>query len=465
MEEAVFKRLAKRAAFHATVAIGELQRQTGRRFPRYASFWRRAAGYVAYAMAGEAIGSDSGGSTVAPQSPTRGCGSISTSAPRILVTERCTIAIEEPIDIVDAGFFHCRGWLTETPIAHLNASVNGRTFRCATYPRPDVQRAYPASCTTGFSSFIPLGEVPDAQTLTIRLKAGLDVLIEHTVAATAAAVEAGRRDAEARLEKREWLLGRLLCVACGGALNEHAACRSCGQSYADAGFLNCLPLEGPWLSDIEFNGAVCSHGYDSDVERVIARADAAGGKVLDCGAGLRPVSRRNVVTTDIFPYPTTDVLAINERLPFKEGSFDAVLSLHVLEHVADPFLCARELYRVLKPGGTLFAVTPMIVPEHGFPHHFFNPTREGLPRLFGRTRETARVFVPAMGHPINGLWSTLALYRDSLPPTERERFLALSVRSLLERSIDDWITDDLATSLTEEGQMRLAANFCIEFVK
>ena len=50
---AMLKTLIKRAAFHATVAIGGFQRRAGGRFPRYASFCRRAAGYVAYAMAGE----------------------------------------------------------------------------------------------------------------------------------------------------------------------------------------------------------------------------------------------------------------------------------------------------------------------------------------------------------------------------------------------------------------------------
>ena len=42
------------------------------------------------------------------------------------------------------------------------------------------------------------------------------------------------------------------------------------------------------------------------------------------------------------------------KLPFESGSFDAVLSLGVLEHVAYPDQSLEELKRVLEPGGTLY---------------------------------------------------------------------------------------------------------------
>jgi hypothetical protein len=107
----------------------------------------------------------------------------------------------------------------------------------------------------------------------------------------------------------------------------------------------------------------------------------------------------------------------------------------------------------------------MIVPEHGFPHHFFNPTREGLLRLFGASAEKARVFVPAMGHPINGIWSVLGLYRDCLPEPERSKFLSMTVADIMAQPIEQWIRQDIARALSEEGRARLAANWCIEIVK
>lgn len=47
-----------------------------------------------------------------------------------------------------------------------------------------------------------------------------------------------------------------------------------------------------------------------------------------------------------------------ETLPFGDNTFDLIVSWAVFEHVADPDLYARELSRVLKPGGLLCAWTP-----------------------------------------------------------------------------------------------------------
>jgi 2-polyprenyl-3-methyl-5-hydroxy-6-metoxy-1,4-benzoquinol methylase len=48
----------------------------------------------------------------------------------------------------------------------------------------------------------------------------------------------------------------------------------------------------------------------------------------------------------------------DEPLPFDEGSFDGVVLKDVLEHVANPVTLVREVRRVLRPGGRVFASSP-----------------------------------------------------------------------------------------------------------
>lgn len=47
-----------------------------------------------------------------------------------------------------------------------------------------------------------------------------------------------------------------------------------------------------------------------------------------------------------------------KHFPYRDGEFDAVVVLDVLEHVPDPGFVVREARRVLKPGGVLFSVVP-----------------------------------------------------------------------------------------------------------
>lgn len=54
------------------------------------------------------------------------------------------------------------------------------------------------------------------------------------------------------------------------------------------------------------------------------------------------------------------VLAGSEHLPYPSGTFDAVLMVDALHHVFDQALTLRELFRVVKAGGTLVVEEPDI---------------------------------------------------------------------------------------------------------
>ena len=68
----------------------------------------------------------------------------------------------------------------------------------------------------------------------------------------------------------------------------------------------------------------------------------------------------------------------DERAPLEDGSFDLILSVEVLEHVADVELATRELARLLAPGGRLVLTTPCANP--GSLEWTINRLRGGLQR-------------------------------------------------------------------------------------
>ena len=146
---------------------------------------------------------------------------------------------------------------------------------------------------------------------------------------------------------------------------------------------------------------VSSNGYDLDTIRLIEGCKE--GLVLDCGAGLRDHYHSNVVNFEIVPYQTTDVVGVGEALPFKDDTFDGVISMAVLEHVRDPFLCAQEIARVIKPGGSLLCAVPFLQQMHGYPHHYFNATKQGITRLYEDSMKIDQVYAPEVGHPAYAL--------------------------------------------------------------
>lgn len=50
----------------------------------------------------------------------------------------------------------------------------------------------------------------------------------------------------------------------------------------------------------------------------------------------------------------------NEKLPFKDNSFDLVIFSEVIEHLVDPDIALKKIYQVLKNNGLLIVSTPNI---------------------------------------------------------------------------------------------------------
>jgi SAM-dependent methyltransferase len=88
------------------------------------------------------------------------------------------------------------------------------------------------------------------------------------------------------------------------------------------------------------------------------------GRGLEVGPGKSPqCERTNAVFLDRFAdnkdaTPTPDIMADAGSLPIRDGSFNFLLSSHMLEHHQDTLRVLYEWRRVLKPGGVLFLILP-----------------------------------------------------------------------------------------------------------
>lgn len=123
-----------------------------------------------------------------------------------------------------------------------------------------------------------------------------------------------------------------------------------------------------------------------------------GARVLDIGGGLRvDAARGNVedparawikpllVQADyrvMDPVDTyhPDIVGDVMAMPLPDASEDAVICLSVLEHVPRPWDAAREIYRVLKPGGSVLLYIPFLTAYHAHPGYygdFVRFTKEG----------------------------------------------------------------------------------------
>jgi SAM-dependent methyltransferase len=92
------------------------------------------------------------------------------------------------------------------------------------------------------------------------------------------------------------------------------------------------------------------------------------------------------------------ILGDAQQLPFKSGSVDAVICKAVLEHVPEPAQVVREMYRMLKPGGKLYAYLPFLYPYHGGSVYldYFRFTKDGVDYLFRDFTTVEKV--PVRGH-------------------------------------------------------------------
>lgn len=375
--------------------------------------------------------------------------------------------LDLPVATPSFSEFEVTGWvISQTPISRVSLERPGESISVAFVDRPDVRAAFPDYANaSGFVGFATIHFVRDSR-ITFKVEAGGAVYevvkplspppFPHVVAAP---VDFPIH-ADIKAEKIRRILPYLACPACRAPLKaESAACVHCGAQYSlSASLLDFLSPEQK-LKIPSVDDTPASHGGVDEVMFALIHR-FVNGLILDCGAGSKSRTYPNVINLEIMPYPSTDVLAVNEALPFADGTFDVVFSLATLEHVRDPFRSAQEIMRVLKPGGFLYSMVPLLAPFHGFPAHYYNMTIEGHKNLYGADLHVIDARVPLSGRPIFALTWILNSWIHGLPPACRDEFMNLRVRDLIGNP-QEYLEKPFVRFLAAETNMEIAAITCI----
>ena len=169
----------------------------------------------------------------------------------------------------------------------------------------------------------------------------------------------------------------LACPACRTALpfaGRRLECRHCGGTYAVHDDVPVFLAERPDEAKEHVSNAI---GGEFD-------ALLREGKdfILHIGAGGSPMRYPNCVEFEHKIFRHTDVVGDAHHLPFRDGVFDRVFALNVFEHLSEPKRAATEIFRVLKPGGTVAIHTAFLQALHEEPHHYYNATEFGVREWF-----------------------------------------------------------------------------------
>jgi len=127
-------------------------------------------------------------------------------------------------------------------------------------------------------------------------------------------------------------------------------------------------------------------------------------KILDYGCGVRPYEyvfepyKSEYVGVDVGNNPHADhSIGPDDKLLFRDGDFDIVLSSQVLEQVENVDLYLGECHRVLKNGGLLILSTHGTWQFHSAPVDVQRWTSYGLKSLLEKYGFNIRDFIPSLG--------------------------------------------------------------------
>ena len=194
-----------------------------------------------------------------------------------------------------------------------------------------------------------------------------------------------------------------------------------------------------------------------------------GMKVLDAGSGhlAEQVMREELLATgislttiDMNPGPGVDFTGDVSAMPFEDAAYDVVICTQVMEHVQSPERTCRELVRVLKPGGILFATAPQSAPLHNIPWHYFNPTKFGW-KLLMEQNQMEVVAIKPQGAHFSQLATALHYTVPVIEQSSMPGWLKMPA-SLLARALFGFVAKLILVPLDRyDTQARNAGGWCV----
>lgn len=108
---------------------------------------------------------------------------------------------------------------------------------------------------------------------------------------------------------------------------------------------------------------------------VQSRLPAGAAPMLEIGAGAGFMKEviGDVIASEIFACPWTDIVMDACRMPWQSGSLRAILMTDVLHHIPYPEAFLREASRVLQPGGRIVMIEPWHTGWSRFVYTRFHP--------------------------------------------------------------------------------------------
>ncbi len=251
-------------------------------------------------------------------------------------------------------------------------------------------------------------------------------------------------------------------------LEELLICPECGKKAAPCNVENCpVWIRGNTphilcsedLPFIKLTETETTHPYSEGILSVLNKI-GENGIVLDFGAGNTQAEylKPNICYLDVHQYQYTDVVCSTLKLPFLDNCFDGIISHAVFEHLPNPFTTAKELYRILKPGGLIFIDTAFLQPLHADPSHYFNMTVHGLRQILSDFEEINSGIFP---HHYPS-YSMMMLIQTIWPYIQQKEW---------QERLEDWHAfliqegDNLDMELGQKGREILAAGVFFEGIK